>query len=255
MDFFGQPGFAYPPVPVKESASPISQPFADGVFYYDQRVMLENATKNANWSFIETRPDVIIGFTPQNNFLGVGMSLGLYLSLYRHVHGEGSRLPFPGPEIVWTSKRTDTAQKSLAQFNIFLALHPDNSKWSGMAFNIADDEVVTWKDGLWKDVCSYFGLEGVGPETASIESARPQGVEWVMASRDEWSSFIQSNDIRADVFEKVSWSSLVMALNYSVWDRQLDIELSRTTGFTGYSKTADGYRETFQKMREAHMIP
>jgi hypothetical protein len=40
---------------------------------------------NKTWKWCETRPDIIVGFVPNQNFYSLGTVLGVYLSLYREV--------------------------------------------------------------------------------------------------------------------------------------------------------------------------
>jgi nucleoside-diphosphate-sugar epimerase len=253
VEFFGQPGFTYGPAPLVESMAPVPEPFADKIFYYAQLAALkEIATADEKkWRVVEARPDVIVGFTPHGNAMGLGVALGLFLALYRHIHGDGAKIPFPGNEIVWQSKRSDSSQDVIARFHIHAALNPDTD---GKAYNIADEDYVTWAGGLWKDVCAHFGLVGLAPGEGT-DDASPKGVEWVMANQPRWGEFVEKNGLRSGFLETATWETMAIVFGYSLFDRQYDLSASRSTGFKDYAPAVKGYLATFDRMKEAKIIP
>ena len=147
--------------PLREDCPRIPKPYYDNIFYYSQVDLLTSLSKGKSWTFSEIRPDVIVGFVPGINFMNAAQGLGLYLSLYRTVHGEGARVPFLGTQGGWKCKHSDTFQDILAKMEIYAALNIDKCG-SGSAFNIADGEVTTWSQ-KWPGLCGYFGLVGEGP--------------------------------------------------------------------------------------------
>ena len=139
MEFYGQPGMSYVP-PLHESAPRIPAPYASLIFYYPQIDTLHTLHQNRQtWTFCETRPDLIIGYAPRSNGMGMAQALALWLAMYASFEGQGSEVVFPGSEAAWTHLHSDTSQDVLARFTIHASLLPhDDSRVAGKAFNIAD---------------------------------------------------------------------------------------------------------------------
>lgn len=114
---------------------------------YNQHDTLADLSKDKSWTFSETRPDVIIGFTPGSNFMNCAQGLGIWLSLAREVHGAGAEIPFPGTQKSWKNLHTDTFQDVLGKMDIYTALNHDKCG-NGGTFNVADGEVVTCTPSL-----------------------------------------------------------------------------------------------------------
>jgi hypothetical protein len=83
---------------LREDYSRIPKPYYENIFYYSQVGLLTSLSKGKSWTFSKIRPGVIVGFVPGTNFINAAQGLGLYLSLYRAVHGEGAHVPFPGSQ-------------------------------------------------------------------------------------------------------------------------------------------------------------
>ena len=114
-----------------------------------------------SWSYAAALPDLIVGYTPHANYYNIAGPLARYLSLYHHVHGTGTRVPFPGTKAAWTAKWSGVSQDVLAKFLITLALREEEV--GGQVYNIASRASPTsWKEE-WPALCNFFGLIGVEP--------------------------------------------------------------------------------------------
>lgn len=232
---------------MKESYPRIPKPYYDNIFYYTQFDTLAEMSKNANWTFTEVRPDVIIGFVPTTNFMNCAQGLGLYLSLYREIHGEGATVTFPGTEKSWRCKHTDTFQDILAKFEIHAALNPD-SCGHGKTFNVADGHVVTWED-KWPGICEYFGLKAAGPgEYEPLDQFAKKGAQ-------VWESAVSKYGLKGGRLEAYQWGFLDFVMAKFDFDRQYDTEASRLVGFKEKIDTVEGYKTAFDRMRAAKVIP
>jgi hypothetical protein len=170
--------------------------------------------------------------------------LAYYLSLYRHIHGEGATIPFPASEASWKSKHNDSSAMILAHFEIYAALNPD--KAHGRAFNIADGEVLTWET-KWPGIVSYFGLKGVGPDGKALPPD-----EFFKENAGVWDEVVKKNGLVKR--EETSWWFLKVILGAGI-DRPYDLTAARSIGFTEKISTVEGYTRVFEKMREVKYIP
>ena len=246
IEFYGQPGLTFSP-PLRESAPRIPEPYASNIFYYPQQDAIAEARRGQNWSFFETRPDMIVGFTPRSNGMGFAQAVGLWLALYASFEGKDAEVVFPGSEAAWKHLHNDTSQDILARFTIHASLSP-SEQVDGKAFNIAD-EVVRWET-VWPEICSYFGLKGVGPQSDKVT-----GADWVRGKKTEWAHWVEENGLQQGVLETTGWGFMMACLVFVMFDRHYDLTASKTIGFSEPRKTAEGYYVAFDRMRKARMIP
>ncbi|OJJ99637.1 hypothetical protein ASPACDRAFT_52320 [Aspergillus aculeatus ATCC 16872] len=150
-------------LPLRESHPPLPEPHATQLFYTHQHALLQKLSASKKWSYVDLRPDIVVGFVPNNNQHSLAQWLALYLSLYRYIHGVGAEVSFPGTSKSWIARAQDSSQDVIARFGIFLSLQPEKVV-AGQSFNVADTkEPGTW-EGKWGVLCEYFGLVGVEPE-------------------------------------------------------------------------------------------
>ncbi|KAK4506324.1 hypothetical protein PRZ48_000054 [Zasmidium cellare] len=234
--------------PLKESLPRIPKPYYDNIFYYTQYDTLKELTASRSWTFTEIRPDVIIGFVPNSNAMNCAQGLGLWLSLYREVHGAGAKIPFPGTPKSYKNKHTDTFQDILGRMEIYAAVNHDKCG-NGSVFNVADGEVVTWED-KWPGICKSFDLEGTPPgaESYSIE-------DFIKKNESTWQKIVQKHGLKKGILEKFSWPFLHFVMSVFDFDRQYDLSAARKVGFEEKIDTVEGYRVAFERMREARIIP
>jgi len=145
--------------------------------------------------------------------------------MYSSLEGRGSEVTFPGPLAAYRSLHTDTSQDILARFHVFASLCPD--KTGGMAFNVADGDVITWED-KWPSVCAYFGLKGVGPDETH---SRPTGTQWIKEHRADWDKWVAENDLRKGIMEATKWNFMESVMGKAVFDRHYDLSACREIGF------------------------
>jgi hypothetical protein len=234
------PNVPYNP-PLKESTPRVPEPYASKIFYYGQYDALKKLSQGKSWSFVEIRPDAIVGFVPQNNTMNLAQALGLWLSMWRSIEGEGSEVPFPGNEQVWKTKHTDTSQDVLARFHIWSSLRGEEIH--GKAFNVGDNDGVTWEQ-VWDGICGYFGLKGVGPGSAKLT-----GSAWVQAQKENWSQWVQQNGLKEGALEGTGWLFMTVILEMIPIDRQYDLSAIRAAGFEETIDSVKGYHTAFDRMK------
>ncbi|KAK8222138.1 hypothetical protein M8818_000309 [Zalaria obscura] len=242
VEFYGK--VPYSP-PLKESTPRIPAPYAQNIFYYPQRDIMERASAGKPWTFCEIRPDAIVGFVPQNNAMNIAQALGLFLSLWKDA-GESNEVPFPGDKDAYTALHTDTTQDILARFHIHASMHPEVTAEG--TFNVTDGAATTW-EREWPQICAYFGLTGVGPAEKTFNAQA-----WMDSHRSDWSAFVAKHALREGALEGTSWKFMqdVMAIPFR---RDYDNSRSREVGFAEERPHYMGYIRTFDQMRKARIIP
>jgi hypothetical protein len=148
--------------PLAESMPRIKKPYYDTLFYHPQLDWVAEYAKDKKWNWCDTRPDIIIGFVPNQNFYSLGTSLAVYLSLYRAINGEGAVCPYPGSAKAWVAKSIDSSSDMIARqtLHLSLTLPPD---LKGEGYNVADAKYASSWETKWPALCSYFGLKGTPP--------------------------------------------------------------------------------------------
>lgn len=206
---------------------------------------------NKTWTYCEIRPDVVVGFVPQNNAHCLAQILAIYLSLYAHVRGSGSIVPFPGNDKSWTIRSNDSSQDIVARFSMYAALNPEKCG-NGQAFNVADRaEPSTWSR-KWPVICAYFGLKGTGPQ----EDA-PQPGAFIKEHRDRWISLAKEKDLKLqqldNEFANPGFQHYIMSL--FTFDRMLSLDAIRKAGFEDECDEKTAWYTAFDRFREANIIP
>ena len=168
--------------------------------------------------------------------------------MYASIEGHGAEVGFPGIEASWKALHSDTFQDVLARFHIYASLAPE--KVSEKAINIAD-EITSWEN-VWPGICSYFGLKGVGPGQSPANKAL--GVQWMMDHQAEWGQWVDQNGLKKGSVETSSWEMMAMVTGYGVFDREVDLSLSKDVGFQEQASTVAGYHLAFDRMRKAKII-
>lgn len=232
--------------PFKESLPRIPEPYASKIFYYGQVDELAKLAKGKKWTWTEVRPDVIVGFVPNTNAMNAAGPIAYYLSLYRQLQGEGAEVPFPASQKAWKATHTDTSAYILSRFEIYAALHPENT--AARTFNIADGDVITWSD-VWAGIVGYFGLKPGQPDPSwgSIK-------DFFHQHEKEWEGVVQKNGLVKRKENDTTWDFAQAIMNRDV-DSEYDLTAAREAGFTGTVPTVNAYTRVFDKMRAAKFIP
>jgi len=241
-------------LPLKESLPRIPEPFASQMFYYNQLDTLSSLSKGKSWRWCEVIPDVITGFVPNNNIYCLPQHLGLYLSLYRHLNGEGAEVPFPGTTQSYKILHNDSSQDMIAKFSIYAALHPELGE--GEAYNTCGSgKAHSWSE-KWPLICAYFGLKGVDPPK---EGNGPQPFDYVMDHKKEWDEMAKEKGLKAgSVGNDRSYGGFpYFIMTMFNFDRHQD--MSKTLKAWGSkAEEADvkqSWYPVFDRFRQAKIIP
>ena len=137
--------------------------------------------------------------------MNIAEPMAVFLSLWKSLN-PSLDVPFPGTELSYTRLHSDISQDTLARFHIYASLNAEKS--SGRSFNISDGKAQSWKM-VWSGICSYFGLNGVGP----LESYTGLlGEEWVKSQQPKWKGWISKYGLREDLLETTPWWFLTAIL-------------------------------------------
>ncbi|KAK0388033.1 hypothetical protein NLU13_4277 [Sarocladium strictum] len=243
---------AYLVPPFKEDTPRLEGAFAATLFYYPQLDWIAEYSKDKPWSWIETRPDIILGFVPNQNFYSLNMAIGFFLSLYREINGEGAACPFPGSDKSWVAKCQDSSAPMNARETIHVCFAPTTKK--GDAFNVADERPAhCWRD-KWPVLCSLFGLEGVKVEQQSPIEVR----RYIKDNKATWEKMEDKYGLRKGQADndRIFPGFEYFLLTQFDFDRQYDMsKLYDVAGFQEQRKPAQTWGGTFELMKKAKLIP
>ena len=238
--------------PFKEDTPRLEGDFAKTLFYYPQLDWIEEYARNKSWSWVETRPDIILGFVPNQNFYSLNMAMGFFFSLYREIIGEGAECPFPGTDKSWVAKCQDSSAAMNARETIHVCFAPTTKK--GDAFNVADERNPhCWRE-KWPVLCSLFGLKGVKlSEQSPIEVRR-----YIKDNKSTWEAMEDKYGLRkghADN-ERIFPGFEYFLLTQFDFDREYDMgKMYDVAGFKEERKAGETWGATFELMRRARLIP
>lgn len=245
-------------LPLSEDLPRIPEPWQSQNFYYNMCDWLEQESKSKSWTWCEIRPDMIVGFVPNNNVYCLAQTLATYLSSYRELEGEGAECAFPGTETSWNNLSNDSSQDIIARFSIHCALNPDTCG-QGQAFNVADNSKPTSWSQKWPVLCEFFGLKGTPPPAGG---SGPAPGQYLSDHQNEWKDLEKKhglatgrvgNDRSLAIFQ-----FFIMTL--LSFDRQLDLSKSHKAWNSGGGKAEEvdikaAWWTAFKRFREAKIIP
>ncbi|VUC28756.1 unnamed protein product [Clonostachys rosea] len=245
-----RPDYLVPPF--HEDGVKLGEPESATLFYYPMLDWLTEFAKNKSWSWAETRPDIIIGFVPNQNWYSLGMALGFFFSLYREINGEGAECPFPGTADSWLAKSQDSSSDMIARQTLHIALSPDTPK--GHAYNVADEQAPRcWRD-KWPVLCSLFGLKGVKlPEDNPIEVR-----QYIKENYGRWEGMEKKYGLQSGHAdnERVFPGFEYFLITQFDTDRWYDMSrLYKEAGFTEERSAKQAWGPVFDRMRVAKLIP
>lgn len=240
-------------VPLREDMPRLKEPYHDLLFYHPQMDWVTDYAKDKKWNWIDTRPDIIIGFVPNQNFYSLGTVLGIFLSLYREVEGKGAKCPFPGTEKSWVAKSIDSSSDMIARQTLHLSLTlPDSAK--GQGYNVADATYPSTWSTKWPALCAYFGIEGTAPpKEGEVLEVR----KYISDHVDTWHKLEDKYGLRKDI----ATSDLTFKgfeyflLTQFDFDRQYDMTKMYGTGFKEERTTMEAWGPVFDRMRQGKLIP
>ena len=183
-------------VPLSEDQPRLKQPYHDMLFYHPQIDWITEYGKDRQWNWCETRPDIIVGFVPNQNFYSLATVLGIYLALFATVEGRGVDCPFPGTSKSWNAQSNDSSADMIARQTIHLSLNL-LLNMEGEGFNVADAKSPeTWR-AKWPTLCTYFGLKGTKP--LQDEKEAPGVRRYINDHIDTWKDLEQQHDLKKGV--------------------------------------------------------
>ncbi|KAK4496025.1 hypothetical protein PRZ48_013294 [Zasmidium cellare] len=244
-------------LPLSEGLPRIPEPYRSQNFYYNQTDWLEAQSKDKPWTFCEIRPDVVVGFVPNNNVYCLAQTLATYLACYREVEGEGAECAFPGTAKSWKSLSNDSGQDIVARFAIHAALHPETCG-DGQAFNVAShSEPASWEQ-KWPVICEFFGLKGTPPPEGR---SGPQPGEYLASNLKRWKELEKQYGLATGRVGNdrslAGYQYLIMTL--FDFDRQLDLSKMhgawKQGGEVEESDTKGVWWTAFERFRAAKIIP
>lgn len=240
-------------VPLSESMPRLKQPYHDKLFYYPQLDWLKEYAADKKWAWNDTRPDIIIGFVPNQNFYSLGSVLGVFLSLWREMHGEGSECPFPGSIKSWKALSIDSSSDMIARQTIHVALTQPWSERKGEAFNVADARAPSTWEQKWPILCAYFGLKGV-----KLGQDNPIEVRsYIRDNFSVWEGMEKKYGLQSGHADspRITPGFEYFLLTQFDFDRQYDMTKMYSTGFTEERDTQQAWGPVYDRMRQARIIP
>lgn len=110
---------------------------------------------------------------------------------------------------------------------------------------------MTLGEQKWPGICAFFGLKGTAPNANS-----PYSIEDFIKSHFEtWQDLAERKKLKQDIMENFSWPFLYFVMTVFDFDRQYDLSAAKDVGFAETIDTVKGYTISFERMREAKIIP
>lgn len=180
--------------------------------------------------------------------MNMAQGIAIYLTLFKEVNGSGAEVAFPGSKQGYDSIHSDTFQDLLSRMEIYAALNTDKCG-NGGVFNIADGKTVTWAQ-VWPALCSHFGLVGKGPDPSF-----PPILEFVEKHKHVWRNLAKKHGTSDTVIDEQGWPHLNVMLVQFDFGRQYDLSRAHEVGFTEEIDTVQGYIKSWERMRDAKILP
>ncbi|EME77270.1 uncharacterized protein MYCFIDRAFT_42194 [Pseudocercospora fijiensis CIRAD86] len=231
--------------PLREDMPRLRPPYGDMLFYHAQLDWIAEYARDKKWNWIDTRPDIIIGFVPNQNAYSLAQSLGIFLSLYAHVEGHGAILPFPGTAKSWNAKSNDSSSDMIARQTLHLSLTlPLSAKGEG--FNVADS----------KDYSTWSGTAPSADTPSRLEVR-----QYINDHLDEWKVLEKRYGLKSGVADSdLTFKGFeYFLLTQFDFDRQYDMTKMYSSPeenpFTEQRDTKEAWYGVFDRMRAGHLIP
>jgi hypothetical protein len=243
----------YISVPLKESHPRLRPPYGDNLFYHPQLDFIADFAKEKSWNWCDTRPDIIIGFVPNQNFYSLATSIGVFLALYAEVEGKGATCPYPGSKKAWVAKSHDSSSDMIARQTLHLSLTLPKSQ-KGEGFNVADAKAPSTWEQKWPDLCSYFGLKG----TAQPDQGEPNEVRtYIKKHIDTWNKLETKHGLKTGIADsEMTFKGFeYFLLTQFDFEREYDMTKMYGTGFKEERSTLEAWGGVFDRMKEAKILP
>lgn len=271
-----------PKQPMEESDRWIEGDGRPPNFYYHQQRILAEKAKKADWDWVVTYPNDVIGVA-KGNFMNLATSIGLYAAISKEIDGN---LVFPGSETFYTLFDSFTYSRLHAQFNLWAAMEP---KCGNQAFNVVNGDNESWQN-MWPKLAKRFRCHvprnqfavDVGKDADSVmmlaeippmaEMAAERGLEGKLrqnkveqkidlmkwSQREDvkkaWEKLQAREGLEKDAFEKATWGFLgfVLGRNYNV---VISMSKARKYGWTGYIDSWDALSDCFAELEREKILP
>ena len=242
--------------PFAETAPSLEGEAADGLFYLPQMAFLAEYARSKPWGWIDTRPDIVVGFVPNENFFSLGSSLGFFLSLYREINGAGAVCPFPGTAASWVTKSNDSSAEMIARQTIAVSLSAKYRGTKGESFNVADERTPRTWAMRWPDLCSYFGLKGVKAEHDNPIEVRA----YIQEHIKEWEAMEAKYGLQTGYADHARIFPGFEYFLMSLFDQDREYDMGKMygakgAGFTEERDTTQAWGRVFEQMRAARILP
>ncbi|KAK3691343.1 hypothetical protein LTR37_018704 [Vermiconidia calcicola] len=242
-------------LPLSEDLPRIPEPWQSQNFYYNMCDWLTQQSEGKSWTWCEIRPDMIVGFVPNNNVYCLAQTLACYLACFREVEGEGKECAFPGTETSWRNLSNDSSQDVIARFSIHCALNPETCG-QGQAFNVADNSKPSSWSEKWPAICEFFGLKGTAPPAGG---SGPAPGQYLSDHLKEWQEIEKKHGLATG---RVGNDRSLAIFQYFImtllcFDRQLDL----TNELKAWGEKAEeidaktAWWTAFRRFRDAKIIP
>ena len=256
-------------------------------FYYDQQRILQRMGKDADWDWVVTYPQDVIGYA-RGNFMNLATALGLYCAVSKML--PGSELPFPGSRANYLAFNCWTSARTHARFCLWAA-HAPNA--GNNAFNVVNGDTESWQN-LWPKLAHRFGCHvpahmfpgGARGAYADFDATtmplhkRPPVDEYAQAMgmrgefeqsyvhqqidttkwaqrpevKDAWDTLKDKYGMDDQTWEKATWGFLTFVLGRE-FSCVVSMSKARKMGWNGYADTWDEFEHTFQKLERENMLP
>lgn len=240
--------------PLSEKLPRLPSPYAENLFYNPQIDWLTEFAADKRWGWADTRPDIIIGFVPNQNFYSLGTVLGIYLSLRREIDGEGAECPFPGTQASWEALSIDSSSDMIARQTLHVATKSPWKTRKGEAFNVADERNPRSWSEKWPVFCEYFGLKGV-----KLSEDNPVEVrKYIRDNIDTWNKMEQKYGLQTGHADnpRIFPGFEYFLLTQFDTDRQYDMsKMYDEAGFTEEREPIVAWGGVWDRMRKANIIP
>ncbi|KAF2013005.1 NAD dependent epimerase/dehydratase family protein [Aaosphaeria arxii CBS 175.79] len=270
-----------PKQPMEEDDPWIPEPPAPSNFYYRQQRSLQKFCTRHEIPWNVTYSNEVLGYA-KGNF----MNLATTIALYAAVHAEiGETLPFPGPEVGYTSFDCFTSSRLHAQFCNWVVHEP---RARNQAFNTVNGDIESWQN-LWPKFAEYFGLRVPADQfsgSAPDQSDKPMGdqapITFVAAKmglnakeikpnklrqridlkrwsqrpevQDTWKNLASRHGLDEDALDRATWDFAAFVLGRD-FGLVANMNKARALGWTGYKDSWENFQEVFAELAEGKVIP
>jgi hypothetical protein len=174
--------------------------------------------------------------------------------LYAAVEGKGAECPFSGNEKSWVALSSDSSSDMIARQTLHLSLTLPLSK-KGEGYNVADARHPESWSTKWPQLCSYFGLKGIGPESGK---KGPEVRQYIKENMSTWKKLEKEHGLQSGFADsqRVFPGFEYFLLTQFDFSRQYDMsKMYNVAGFQEERSVMQTWGGVFDRMRQAKIIP